>query len=70
MTYRLTWRGQPEPGAWETIDAAKAYAQANSHAQNGEPIGPLEWFEPPTGSRAVWWGSDGYNNWTILEANA
>lgn len=65
--FRLSWRGQPEPGVFATIEDAKAYAESNSHKNSGHDADRLTWHEEPSGARGLWWGSDGYNNWLIYE---
>ncbi|NKY60449.1 hypothetical protein [Nocardia flavorosea] len=67
MTFRLKWRGQPEPGEFESVDAAKVYAQENSHKNSTFDADELTWTPERPGRRGLWWGSDGYNNWLIYE---
>lgn len=69
MTFRMTWRGQREPGSFDSVEAAKAYAQANSVRNSIYDDDRLTWWREPEGSRGLWWGSDGYNNWWIYEDN-
>ncbi|MBF6393871.1 hypothetical protein IU443_28490 [Nocardia farcinica] len=68
VTYLLTWRGQPEPGRFDSIDAAKAYAETHSHPQSIDDDDHITWHRQPDECRSLWWGSDGYNNWTIWKA--
>ncbi|WP_068059205.1 hypothetical protein [Nocardia xishanensis] len=63
--YRLTWRSQPEPGMFDSIDAAKQYAEANSHKNSSDDADHITWYQEPPGARGLWWGSDGCNNWYI-----
>lgn len=68
MSFRLSWRGQPE-GSFESVTAAMMHAEANSHKNSTLDADRIAWYQSLPSERGVCWGTDGYNNWFIYEAS-